>query len=240
MVTWHKTQVDMKTGGLSSVKLYFREETLDAVVQQAAEQTIRKAYRAVDQGITYMGNSAHLPVLRDIGHALTGLNRVLLDRAFFDAIVEKLQLIKNGMQVSVKLKTDLSTPERLQKLGMVKKDAAGGATAPIAGYAQAGGYGAGRKGRMHIRRDILTQGGAYPYIVFIHEASHWYASTADYGYKGDDNIVKTTGGKELKAEEHKNNADTVAWLTYESSVLLNPPPPAVIQLEQEHAIGQLA
>ena len=189
-----------------------RHRTGAVDAQDRAVQVVALAFGSVEATIGALSANPIDPATQAM------VRRYFLTRnpspAFCMQVAAKLELIRNGMRLGLTLKADLSwSMERESR------------TKDIMGYTNWHGSiccGAGHYGSIHIRRDHLMAADLrQPVVTVIHEASHKFADTGDYGYvTADGSQFKfqayppglAGGPPAMTVGDACSNADSYAWL----------------------------
>ncbi|MBX9663190.1 hypothetical protein [Novosphingobium sp.] len=197
-VLWHNKD---KQASFGKVRLKHRELFLDKAAQQASMDTLEKAYTTVRTTIGWM-----------VHRNATKLEQAM--QQYFKSGTGKagdvqaiLEITINGMNNGkLALKTDNTSDYRSINYFGDKKEV----LPYIEGYVRNGPN--GTKGDIHVKRDYIMNNRFQAVRTFIHEATHRFASTEDFGEQGymwsDGSDFREPG---ITADQCLRNADSYAY-----------------------------
>jgi hypothetical protein len=192
------------TGGKTSfgkVRLKHRELFFGKEEEKASLETLEKAYRTVQATIGWLRHT-EAKVLKDAMQLYFKSPTTAVGR-----VQPVLELVIGGMNNGkLSLKTDNTSTSRFT--GEFGVDA--GDVPYIEGYVRNGPKGS--KGDIHVTRNYIMNNRFQAVRTFIHEATHRFANTDDFGEQGymfaDGSDFRQPG---ITAEQCLNNADSYAY-----------------------------
>lgn len=197
-VAWFGTS---KSASFGKVRLKHRELFLDKAAEKASLETVEKSFTTLKNTIGWL---AH----RDANKVKQAM------QLYFKSGTDKcgtvqalLEVVLNGMNNGkLTFKTDNTTAKRFTGAFGVDADD----VPNIEGYVRNGSDGS--KGAIHVTRDYIMNNRFQAVRVFIHEATHRFANTADFDEQGymyaDGSDFREDG---IKADQCLNNADSYAY-----------------------------
>ena len=201
-VLWFGSKVST---GVGQVRLKHREVFFGSDVKKASIETVEQAFSTVHRTIGWLAhpNSTKVKDALALYFLLPG---GVGGHGEVQAIRATLELVQNGMNNgNLSLKTDNSSSKRLQGFGI-----AAGDTQYIEGYVR--GVGTTGVGDIHVKRDYITNNRRQAVRTFIHEATHRFANTKDFGESGymeaDGSAFRAAG---LTKDQAIVNADSYAY-----------------------------
>ena len=200
-VAWFKTT---KKTSFGKVRLKHRELFFDGEVETKSLETVEKAYRAVTWTIAlgYSGGTRASERFSDCLQAYFKSGTRAKGR-----VLSVLELIQGGMRGGFSLKTDVTSTSRFTNVFGIDEDHVPG----IEGYVR--GVGGSNVGNIHVNRNYIMNNRFMAVCTMIHEASHRFAQTADFGEQGyirDDGSDFREPG--ITAEQCLRNADSYAFI----------------------------
>jgi hypothetical protein len=165
---FYREKVITPTAGGGQVRLKHRELFLTESMQKATEQTVTDARFKV---LTARARMAISPLPAEVDAALTQYFKTTGTSAIdCNVILSTLQLISNGINADVNIKVSYVNKVHLPD-GLAQTD--------VEGYVRGK-----NAGDIHVSPEYI-KGNAFQAVrTFIHEASHKYASTDDFGEQG--------------------------------------------------------
>ncbi len=188
-------------GSFGKVRLKHRELFFGKAEEQASMQTVEKAYSTLQLTIGWLRH-AEAQKLKDAIQLYFKSGASAIPR-----IQPILELVQAGMtNGKLSLKTDnTSTSRFVNQFGVEADD-----VPYIEGYVRNGANGS--KGDIHVTRDYIMNNRFQAVRTFIHEATHRFANTDDFGEQGymhaDGSDFRAPG---ITAEQCLNNADSYAY-----------------------------
>lgn len=194
-VLWLETK---KKTSFGDVRLKHRELFFGSGAEKKSMETVEKAYLTVRSTIALIYNNDGA-AQRQVDDAM---------QIYFKCndkmkVLGTLELIQNGMKNGFALKTDVTSMNRFAyelRLPAVFAQ-------KVQGYVRDKNV-----GDIHVKRSYIMNDQLQAVRILIHEASHKFAQTNDYGYKGyikSDSLDFSVPG--ITAEECLTNADSYAY-----------------------------
>ncbi len=193
---YRDTTIKPKAGG-GAIRLKHREVFLSDSLKKATEKTI------TDSRFNIMTALARMSMNPAPANVTTGLTQYFKtsDAADILKIKATLEKISNGINGDVTIKVSHMNAAYLEP-GETKADIKN-----VEGYVRGG-----NKGDIHVTPDYVKSNAKQAVRVFIHEASHKYASTDDFDEKGyiysDGSDFRSPG---ITKDQCINNADSYAY-----------------------------
>lgn len=197
-VAWFGSKKSSSFGG---VRLKHRELFLDKQAAKASMETVEQAFSTVQRTIGWLRHP-EAKILKDAMQLYfkSGTDKI-------GRIQPVLELVQNGMQSGkLSFKTDNTSTKRFSGAFNVDAD-----DVPyIEGYVRNGAN--NTKGDIHVTRNYIMNNRFQAVRVFIHEATHRFASTADFDEQGymhaDGSDFREPG---ITPDQCLNNADSYAY-----------------------------